>query len=223
MVPRAVFAQQNGGKIETAAQLDAAIAELNKEKTRLAALEQLVSFGSMKLYSVGSVIVTTGDAARDSLIQKAADAVRKCNDFDTIRLALQSQKETLQFWALWNIPSKGTDKSDRWAALETRIKELAKGKDAGIRGRAQECLHSRGGHEAFLTQCVETESSLDNLLQPLYGQGGTSFFDRLNPHVVRLLASDDKDVRRAALSFIWFNPHRAPMWQIDFSSKVFER
>jgi hypothetical protein len=222
-MPRTVGVEQGPGAIETEAQLNEAIAQLKRAKTRLSALDQLLSFGSLKLYNVGSVIFSTGNAAQDRLIQKAADAARRCNDFDTIRLALLSPKAGLQFWALWNIPSKRKDSSARWAALETRIKELAKGKDAGIRGQAQECLEGLGEHEAFLKECIETETCLDNIMRPLYGQGGPAFFERLNPHVIRLLASNDKDVRRAALGFIGFNRLRAEMWQINFSSQVFQR
>ena len=207
--------------IHSQAELNAAIARLKNETTRLIALEQLISFGWLPLYNPPWFI--TADAEQDRLQTQAADAIRKCNDFKTIRMALDSPSETLQDWALWNIPGQQVGDAERWNGLLPRIRRLATGKAAGIRGRAQECLRGFDNQEEFLAKCIESETCLDNLLRPLYDGNGQGFHDRFNPHVLRLLNHKEEEVRCNALGFIGFNSHRAPMWQIRFDDKVFQR
>ncbi len=157
------------------------------------------------------------------MIEKAADAVAGYADFKTIKMALGSSSETLQFWALWNLRALREGTADRWATLLPRVRELATCDSDHIRGQALEKLECFEGQEAFLSRCLKSETCLGNLLRPLYGGNGEGFHDRFNPHVLRLLGHKDEKVRCEALAFIGFNSHRAPMWQITFTEKVVRR
>ncbi len=205
------------------AELDAVIAQLREEGTRLAALDRLIHFGAMRIYQNPSMPVLTGDPARDALIQKAANAVAKQRDFETVAAALRSSSATLQFWGLWLIPDEPKEDAGRWNSLLPRVRELARDAAPHVRGRAQEDLGSRDGEEDFLEKCAESETCAENIMRLVCGWNGADLNRRLNPHLLRLLDHPDESVRTAALFFIGSNSHIAPMWQIAFVDRVFAR
>lgn len=199
-------------------EVDTAIAKLNDENTRLAALEQLITFSSMKIYQVGSVYFSSGNKETDSLMEKAADAAKRYRDYKTLSSALNSSRPSLQFWALWNIPRDFSKSTDPWKTLLPRIKKLAKNAGGSERRAAQRYLKGSGIHKKFLDECVESETYANNIMHMVGA-------NRMNPHLLRLLKHEDEKVRVLTLVCISGNnnPARAPMWKITFNSQVFTR
>lgn len=207
----------------TAAEVESLVGQLKSEQTRLAALEKLIPFASMRIFQGGSIVSSSGNAETDALMQTAADAVAKYHDFNTISLALKSRNATLQFWAMFHTPDEPTAEIEHWQSLLPRIRELARDSIDSVRGEAQRHLRSQSGEEAFLTQCVETETSVQNIMFLLRRSNNADLGQRLSPHVFRLLSHKNEAARYDALIFIGFNSHRAPMWRITFEGKMLGR
>ena len=70
-----------GLTFRTEAELNAAIARLNGEKTQLDALAQLISFSSHRLFQVGSVFFLTGSREKDAWVEIAVKAVNRPRHF----------------------------------------------------------------------------------------------------------------------------------------------
>jgi hypothetical protein len=211
--------------LRTAAEVDDAIFRLQEEATRLVALEQLATFGSFKIYRVGSVFFLSTDPDINTLADKAASALAKYCEFETVRSALNSQRHHLQFWALWHIPSPLFQENleESWRTLLPRMRELATRADAHIRGRAQQRLLYWPGQRPFLARCAETETCLSNIMELVYDADQSEFHRRMHFHVRRLLADPDEAVRHDALLHIESTSHMAPMWQIPYPDDVFRR
>lgn len=203
----------------TSAEVDRAISQLKNGRTRLHALEKLISFADCRLRK-GSCVFCTGDAARDALMDRAADAVNASGDFKTVGLALNSKSLTLQYWALTVFPGESSVDSSQWLVHLPRIRELALTKDpnGGIRSRAYQCLRSFESQEEFLERCRETETCALNILEMLCYSDVHAYHGEMNRHLLRLLAHDDEDIRRGALTFITWDSR-----QVHLSDKVFIR
>jgi len=213
--------------------------ELANPATRLAAIASLADFGGMKLYRVGSVSITDGDAKRNALRERAAKLALMCNDIDTISLALDSDDPRLHMWGLWFWapgsvrPALKADhnsfKETRWYALTPKVRRLAK--DSVYRYLAIQKLAdiSLSENREFLLSLIPAEKSPWVIFDILYcterpQNAKTSPRDqRFNEELLRLLADPDVKPRRDALAYIGTNWHSAEMFQARFSATVSQR
>lgn len=203
--------------IDTRAEVDAALAQLDDAKTRLDALERLIPFASIQLYRSGGIFGSTGDAEKDALIGEVVAAIAKHHDFKTLGGALNSSSATLQFWALRYIPSFD---EGPWRPLLPRLRELALSGDSLVRGEAQNRLFSLEGQRAFLVKCLEEETVPNHIMSLLRHFDRSTYRQRMNSRVLALLRHEDAKVRRLALFCVGFNSNRAPMWQFSFGRQV---
>ena len=177
------------------------------------------------MYRVGSVFYSSGNRDIDAPRVKAANIVRKQNDFETLSQALYSSNPTLQFWAIWFYKMPATIAKEKREGLEARIKELAREGSFNVRLQAVENLRMRSGMGDFLEELVKTETSPPILLRLLSYNGFKNLSERFNPILFRLLNHPDKKVRSEALVFVSGNdsPSRAPMWRIKFDQAVLDK
>jgi HEAT repeat protein len=210
-------------EIHTRADLDAAMARLSNEETKLSALEALVAFGSMRVFQVGSVYGSSGDAEKDALIQRAADAVAKSADFETLRAAIHSSSENLQYWALFHFPVPPFEDDRPWQDMVPRLRQLARIGAPHIRESAQHRLSSFPEQRAFLTECLAAETSAWNLMKLLYHLDRSQYRRETSERIAALLCHAEPEVRKNALDFVGFNSNRAAMWQIDFHIDVLQQ
>ena len=209
--------------IRTRADVDAAIAQLESKETRLAALERLIPFASLRVFQAGSLFSSSGDAEKDALIGSAAEAIAQHRDFETLSMAINSSNETLQYWALFRFPVPPFRTDDPWEHLLPRLRDLATSGSSQIRGSAQERLGCFGDQRAFLAECLKRETSASNRMRLLYHLDRSTYRQRMSSHVLYLLGHDEEAVRRSALLFVGSNSGRAPMWQFNFSGQAFAR
>ncbi|MCL4205724.1 MAG: HEAT repeat domain-containing protein [Pirellulaceae bacterium] len=207
-------------EIHTRADLEAAIARLSNAETKLSALEALISFGSLRVFQGGSVFGSTGDAEKDALIQRAADAVAKSADFETIRAAIHSSSENLQYWALFRFPMPPFEDGHPWEDLLSRLRQLARSDAPQIRESAQNRLSFFSGQREFLAECLAVETSASNLMKLLYHLDRSQYRRQTSERIAALLHHADPEVRKSALGFVGFNSQRAAMWQIEFHAEV---
>jgi len=215
-----------GLTFRTEAELNAAIARLNDEKTQLDALEQLISFSSYRLFQVGSVFFLADSREKDAWIEKAVKAVNRTRNFEVIRLCLNSEKRMLLLFGFWNTPNENFGTKEEWQTLVPRLRELAIGADAGWRYHAQKCLGRFAGQDEFLAKCLENETDLGNIMQLVQSRLPASEFDnQMNAYVLRFLADKDEKVRCEALGFIssTWNPSQAEIYRVKFSGEIFAR
>jgi hypothetical protein len=234
-----VLAKNEAGaaKSATPAEIHRALAQLKDKETRLAALQVLLPFASMRIYQVGGAVGLTGDPDRDALISKVASRLTAYHDFETVRAALHSSSKDLQFWGCTVVsgevhPHNGFPRQirrgvrpasvARWKTLLPRLREIAADLKNDIRGMAQEVLGDLEGEEEFLRSLADRETDLFNIQRLVYGPPKT-LNERMQPHVLRLLNDADASVRCDAMTSIGFNSNVAPMWRMTFSKKVFEK
>jgi len=222
----------------TPEQVQQALSRLDDRKTRLEAMQVLLPFASMRIYQVGGMFGSTGNAERDELITRVAERLRNYRDFETVRRALNSSNKDLQFWActvLWRTkihPIEGVPRKIRrdvrpvstcqWKTLLPRLRELAGNAEAGVRGMAQNRLINMEGEAEFLRSLADRETDVFNIERLIYWPHYT-LSQRMQPHLLRLLNHEDISVRRNALSSIGFNSDSAPMWQLQFDREVFQK
>lgn len=208
---------------QSEAEVDQAIAQFHNPQTRLKGLERLIDFGQWRLYSAPSMFFSSGDPARDRWVTKAADEVMRCDDFETWQAALDSPCDTLRFWAVFCFPSPLPEKDPRWKSLFPRLRQLAREATENIRREAQQRLERYAAESPFLDQCLEHETAAFNILRLLRRHDYNTLSQRFEPYMLRLLNHKEETVRHDALLFIGSNPNSAPMWQVDFDRKAFNR
>ena len=212
--------------------------ELADPVTRLPAIAALADFGGMKLYRVGSVLISDSDPKRNALRERAANLARMCNDIDTISRALDSDDPRLEMWGLWfwcpgcsgpAVKEQPTDKETKWYALMPKVRRIAK--EGYHRSLAIQMLSGRLFQEnrEFLLSLIPTEISagvildiLNHTERPRVGEQSTRD-QRFNEELLRLLADPDVKVRSAALADIGMNWNKAEMFQVRFGAMVSQR
>jgi len=201
------------------------IAALENPETRMNALARLIRFASYRLHQIPSMnwLVVS---KLDELKERAADAVRKQTNFETIDAALDSTDPKLQFWGLlcWRgSPESRESAADEWKSLLPKIKKLAIDGDTNVRDQAIQRLQDFSEYKEFLAERVHVESSPYILSRLAYHPNKAEFSKRLNPLLLRSLDHTDEEVRVQTLAYIATRSHSAPMWQIDFDKAIFDK
>lgn len=202
-------------------EIEVAIAQLEDVDTRLMGLETLIPLCGYGL--------PVQPALQGSEIGKrAAAAVKRCRNVETIGMALGSENVELKRWALRFFPRyPEEDFPDvdpaRWQELVPQLRRLARSTDATSRGQAQGILRRYAGQREFLADLVKTETSANNVMTLLNYLDRSTYLEKMNRHVLRILSDENEGVRKRALLFVGFNSNRAPMWQFDFSDEVCRR
>ena len=208
----------------TNANLPELSAQLDRPETRMAALSQLVSLSSIKLYQLGGVFFTTGDAKADRQMEEAAKIVRIHATLPTVREALASGDRDLQFWGVWfwrGGEARPYERAeDEWLSLLPEIKRLAAHGEANVRLIAIQRLQRLESERAYLQTLRETETECFNLLNLLPHGDNQELTAQFKPYLLKLLHSEDPAVRRNALLFVGSNHSSAPMWQVHFDEAV---
>lgn len=203
------------------AEIESALAQLQDRDTRLAGLEKLVPFAGYGMNSARP-------PERDAIVRKAAAALIRYRDVETIGMALGSSNVTVRRWALqyfaW-YPADDYPKVDpqRWRVLLPNVRQLAQGPDSTSRGLAQGILFHYAGQREFLDQLVATETTAAHVMRLLHHLDRVMYRSRMNPHLLRILGHQEEDIRRNAMIFIGFDEHRAAMWQIRLNDQVLAR
>jgi hypothetical protein len=200
------------------------IALLDRPETRLQAIARLIRFASLKLYLIPSITFIS-EPGIDALQQQAADAVRKQITIETIGEALDSTDPRLQFWCVFfwrGDPDLQNNDSDGWMALLPKIEKLAVAGNETARDMAIQRLQRFPEYHEFLDGRIDVETSPEILMRLVYRTEKAEFSKQLNALLLKLLKDVNCEVRHRALLFIGFNSNRAPMWQIDFDSSIFD-
>lgn len=220
--------------VRTVADVDALIIQLDRDETRLPALEQLFVFARMHPLQVGSISVITEPRIAE-MSRRAADAIEAHTTPALIERALFSSSPSLQVWAMWQL-SYGEDKKvNPLKRLVPRLRELAEHGALDPRANAQEQLAVLEDQSDFLKRLIPTETYPDNVLQlisstiPFIGGGFEKSKAQRDPlfnvQLLRLLNHPDPDVRRDALVFISSNDYelRAEDLRVNLNETVFLR
>jgi hypothetical protein len=203
---------------------EAAIAQLANKESRLKALEQLLTFAGWYYYMRGgSMGISAGNAEQTALMERTSDAIGTCRDFETISQALAEPSATLQYWGLACLFQPSFDADDRWAKLIPQVRKLARCEESSIRRMAIERLGSIEGQREFLSECLESETSLENIMRLLRHFDHRQYKDQMEPRVLTMLDHANQIVRRSSLLFIGFNSNRAEAWQFEFGDSVMDR
>jgi hypothetical protein len=193
----------------------------------LRALSKLVEFARDKLYQIGSVFHGDTDPKIDELKRQAAQVVASNMDRGTVSQAVESTDRTLQLWGIlvWKtgIYEEPSAEISAWLSLMPKVMKLAVEGDETIREAAVYKLHQCAGAKAFLKERIEVETSAWVLVRlvPHEPKGETA--GRFNSLLLRLLHNPDEEVRAKALVLIGVNNDRAPVNQIDFDDRIFNR
>jgi hypothetical protein len=213
--------------IESQAELDKTICELNDATTRLRALSKLVEFARDKIYQIGSVFHLDTDLRIDELKRQAAQVVASNMDRETVSQALESTDRTLQLWGIlvWKtgIYEEPSAEISAWLSLMPKVMTLAVEGDETIRAAAVDKLRQCAEAKAFLKERSEVETSAWILLQLVPPGPKGEMTIRVNNLLLHLLHNPDEEVRAKALVLIGFNNDRAPVNQIDFDDRIFNR
>ena len=106
---------------------------------------------------------------RDAIVRKAAAALIRYRDVETIGMSLGLSNVTVQRWALHYFPWYPADDypevdPQRWRDLLPRVRQLAQEPDSTSRGLAQSILFHYAGQREFLAQLVESETTAADLV-----------------------------------------------------------
>ena len=204
--------------------VDTFVERLNHDETRMALLSDLLIFaGNMALYQDGFSLIWggSGDPEFDRLRRRAATAVYKYVNVDTIGKSLDSRQGHVLFWAVRSFPNDLEPAAQApWVPLLPKLEKAAVEGDANIRDVADETLAVYPQEHDFLDKRVEAETSADVLMRLVRTQQVSATFER---RLFKLLNHPDENVRRDALLFIGSNSNRATMWQFRFDSQIFDR
>lgn len=209
---------EDGHGIPSDMEIEAAIVELASKSTRLAALEKLIPF-----VGYGTDSPRPPDRA---IIRKAAAAVIRYRDFDTIAMALDSPSNAVQRWAVNCVPQYPDDPDELpgdWHRLLPQVRRLAESGDTTARRIAQDRLRHWGGQREFFARLVETETSAGLVMGLLYELDRTTYLEAINPHLVRILNHKQEEIRSDALLFIGSAEYSAPMRRMSLNDEVLER
>jgi HEAT repeat protein len=193
------------------------------------AIADLIRFaGPTFLYNRGGSMAYGGSNDRefDALQEKAADALNRTVDIQTISRALDSPERHVQYWAIVHFGSSelSEEKQRLWLPLLPKLEKLAVAGDASIRDAADQKLGDFPQGRDFLARRVELETSPDILMRLLYqAQEPKEFNQRFVARLYSLLMHRDANVRHDALLFIGFNGSRAPMWRFTYDKRIFDR
>jgi len=194
----------------TEAKLDQFSRRLNVSETRMQALSELIEQCSTMLYPTSSSMAIFADDKTRKVYERAVAMVHRCATKPTIKLALQSREENLNFWALRQVTAKDKD-------LIPLVEALAVPGRCVWANNAVDTLRQCNVNEAVIGKYIAASKDTDVLMHQIRDD------KEFNRRLSILLDDNDESVKKNALDFIGYNEGMAEMYHRPFDAHIFDQ